>query len=77
MLLGQDSRRENLLVLDETFAHVSAEYLAAVGEFLQEIKDKTGVQILMVTHQEELVDYADKVYRFHTEQGRTVVSENG
>jgi DNA repair exonuclease SbcCD ATPase subunit len=75
MLLSSGTRTENLLVLDETFAHVSAEYLSAVGEFLQEVKDKTGVQILMVTHQPELAEFADKVYRFSTEDGKTVVTD--
>ncbi|WNN94979.1 exonuclease [Microbacterium phage Magritte] len=76
MLLSKGTRSENILVLDETFAHVSAEYLPAVGEFLQEVKDKTGIQILMVTHQPELAEFADRVYRFSTEDGKTVISEN-
>lgn len=77
LLLSKGTRSENILVLDETFAHVSAEYLPAVGEFLQEVKDKTGIQILMVTHQPELAEFADRVYRFSTENGKTVISENG
>lgn len=77
LLLSKGTRSENILVLDETFAHVSAEYLPAVGEFLQEVKDKTGIQILMVTHQPELAEFADRVYRFSTEDGKTVISENG
>lgn len=80
MLLGQgkagrDGVSENLLVLDETFAHVSAEYLDGVGQFLREVVDRTGVQIVMVTHQEELTQYADKVAHFHTDGGKTVVTE--
>lgn len=77
LLLSKGTRSENILVLDETFAHVSAEYLPAVGEFLQEVKDKTGIQILMVTHQPELAEFADRVYRFSTDDGKTVISENG
>lgn len=76
MLLSKGTRSENLLVLDETFAHVSAEYLPAVVDFLQEVVDKTGIQILMVTHQPEFTEGADKVYHFHIEDGKTIVSEN-
>lgn len=77
MLLSKGTRSENLLVLDETFAHVSDEYVGPVGEFLREIVDKTGIQILMVTHQPEFGEVADKVYRFTTEDGKTVVADNG
>lgn len=76
MLLGKGTRQENILILDETFAHVSAEYLGPLGEFLREVVDKTGVQIIMVTHQNEFVEYADKVYRFTVTDGKTQVRED-
>lgn len=77
MLLSKGTKSENILVLDETFAHVSAEYLGALGEFLREVVDKTGVQIVMVTHQPEFAEYADKVYRFTAVDGKTQVREDG
>lgn len=75
LLLTRGTKTESVLVLDESFSHVSAEYLPNVSEFLREIVDKTGVQVIMVTHQDELVENADKVYRFTNESGRTVVTE--
>lgn len=63
----------NILILDETFAMVSDEYLDGVGEFLRELVDKTGIQVLMVTHQPAFSEYADAVYRFSTENGKTKV----
>jgi DNA repair exonuclease SbcCD ATPase subunit len=75
MLLRGGTQQDNILVLDETFAMVSAEYLETLGEFLKEIVEKTGVQIVMVTHQPEFADYADAVYRFSKENGETRVSE--
>lgn len=68
-------KQENILVLDETFAMVSDEYLPALGEFLRQLVDKTNLQILMVTHQPLFADYADKVYRFSQTDGRTRVVE--
>jgi hypothetical protein len=44
-------KQENILVLDETFAMVSDEYLPALGEFVRQLVDKTGLQVVMVTHQ--------------------------
>lgn len=75
LLLRDDAKKDNLLVLDETFAHVSDEYLPPLGEFLREIVDKTGVQILMVTHQPEFTEYADVVYRFTAKDGKTLVQK--
>ncbi len=60
------------MVLDETFAHVSAEYLPNVAAFVREVVDKTGVQTIIVTHQEELVGGADKVHRLSLKDGETV-----
>lgn len=75
MLLEQDGQKEKILILDETFAHVSEDYLAPLGEFLKELKNETGVQIILVTHQQEFTDHADKVYRFSIKDGKTIVKE--
>lgn len=75
LLRSRDTNEENVLILDETFAHVSEEYLPALGEFLRELVDKTGIQIVMVTHQPVFEDYADKVYRFSQTNGATQVRE--
>lgn len=73
ILLLKGKSQDNILILDETFAHVSDEYLEGVGEFLRELVDKTGIQIVMVTHQPVFSEYADAVYRFSTENGKTKV----
>lgn len=73
LLLRQEGAR--ILFLDETFAHVSEEYLPGLAQFLQEIIKKTGTQIVMVTHQDTFVDYADVTYRFSTSKGKTTAKE--
>jgi len=75
LLLRNGTSSENILVLDESFAHVSAEYLDRVGEFLRELVEKTGIQIILVTHQQELVDYGDAVYKFTQIDGDTKVEQ--
>lgn len=76
MLLESGTRKENILILDETFAMVSEEYLEPLGQFLQEIRSKTGVQIIMVTHQKAFTEHADKVYQFTNVNGETKVQED-
>lgn len=66
-----------LLVLDETFAQLSAEYEPRLAEFLRELVDRTGVQIVMVTHSTAFTDSADVVYRFGQKDGKTVVTREG
>jgi hypothetical protein len=61
LLLTPGARR--FLALDETFAHVSESYVPRVAEFLREVADKAGVQLLLVTHSTGFSDAADQRYR--------------
>lgn len=74
LLLSGDKLRR-VLVLDESFSHVSADHLEALGQFLRVLVDRTGLQIILVTHQSALTEFADKVYKFDSRNGRTVVSD--
>lgn len=74
MLLSKD-KQESTIFLDETFGMVSAAPEPKVAQFLREIVDKTGIQIVMVTHSEAFNEVADKRYRFSLNQGETKVKE--
>lgn len=52
-----------LLVLDETLAAVSDEYIDQTGAFLQGLAAKTGFSILLVTHKPGFLEHADIAYR--------------
>lgn len=75
ILLLSRQRQDTVLFLDETFAHVSAEYLPRLIEFLKDLVAKTGVQIVLVTHDESFLDAADTVYRFTLVNGVTKVTK--
>lgn len=72
VLILLDSGQPRLLVLDEPFAHVSAEYEGPLADFLAELVRGTGIQIIMVTHSDAYVEVADVVYRFGQQNGRTI-----
>lgn len=72
LLLSRD-RQDTVLLLDETFAHVSAEYQPRLAEFLRELVDHTGIQIIMVTHSDVFTEAADFRYRFDQVDGITRV----
>jgi DNA repair exonuclease SbcCD ATPase subunit len=63
------------LVLDESFAQLSAEYEPRLAEFLRELVDRTSAQVILVTHSDAFGDVADVSYRFQLENGRTRVSK--
>lgn len=66
----------HVLIMDEPFSHVSAEYEPRLAEFLREVADKAKVQIFMVTHSSAYDDVADKRYRLALGPGgSTVASE--
>lgn len=67
------SGRRRLLVLDEPFARVSANYRPRLAGFIREICDKTGLDLLIVTHDEDLPEVADTVYRLGLRGGVTRV----
>lgn len=75
ILLLSRQRQDTVLFLDETFAHVSAEYLPRLIEFLKDLVAKTGVQIVLVTHDESFLDAADTIYRFQLVNGVTKVTK--
>lgn len=62
-----------LLILDETFANVSAEYLPGLVGLLRRICEDGGFQVILVTHRPELAECADVAYRFRLEDGVTKV----
>lgn len=74
ILLLSRQRQDTVLFLDETFAHVSADYLPRLIEFLKDLVTKTGVQIVLVTHDESFLEAADVVYRLRLIDGVTKVS---
>ena len=74
LLLNKDVK-EPVLILDESFSHVSAEYERPLAEFIKELIDKTKVQIIMVTHSDAFNEFADKRYKFKLVKGVTQIEE--
>lgn len=75
VVLLDRTRSSRVLFLDESFSHVSDEYLDRVAEFLREVVDKADIQLVLVTHQSVLAERADKVYKFALDEaGQTQVT---
>lgn len=61
-----------VLLLDEPFAMVSAEYVPNVGKLLRELADQTGMTFVVVTHQPSFLDYAHHAYEAVETSGGTI-----
>jgi len=56
------SGRDNVLLLDEPLKWVSATYKAFIAEIVKSISRKLNLQLIIVTHENELISIADKVF---------------
>lgn len=56
-------KRRPVMLLDETLASVSDEYVDATGSFLQQLAASMRVDVLLVTHKQSFLDHADNAYR--------------
>lgn len=50
-----------ILVLDEPFSHLSSAYVPAAAQLLKSLGTDLGIQVLLVTHQQEFAEFADEV----------------
>jgi ABC-type glutathione transport system ATPase component len=75
LLLSPD--KAPILNMDEPFAGLSDGYADKLVEFLKELVDKTPLQYVFVahTHVDELVEIADRRYRFSQVDGETRFKE--
>ena len=62
-------RSRNTLIFDEPFSFLSKRHQRKAGELLSEISSKLGIQIIMVTHNQEFISAADKVFNVKKENG--------
>ena len=65
-----------VLVLDEPFKFLSQNLVPVAAQMLQEISKKLGMQIIMVTHMEPMIESADKVFRIINQNGISKVKKD-
>lgn len=65
LLLKWQPRLAKILILDESFKHVSAADRPALANFIRQLSEKLGLQIILVTHSTELASHAHRVFSVH------------
>jgi hypothetical protein len=68
------NKTRNILGLDEPFRFLSRNLQPKAGEMLKEVSKKLGLQILMITHSEDLANCADKIFHFDIDKGVTIIN---
>lgn len=65
---------DNVIILDEPMKFVSKDLLGNVSELIKKLSHKLNLQMIMVTHETQFVDVADKVFEVKKNpDGRSVV----
>ena len=66
-------RRRNVIILDEPFKW-TGKLMSRAGEMIKEISNKLGLQIILITHEPELAEIADKSFLVERKDGISKVS---
>jgi len=71
----QHPRSRAVLFLDEPFKHLSIELLPKAAQVMKQLSEQLNLQIIMVTHSEELAEAADKTFLTSIVKGESTVKE--
>ena len=52
----------NIIIADECFSQLSSSYINGLFTFIDRLKEKMDIIIILVTHDDRFMDYADKIY---------------
>jgi len=65
-------RRRNIFILDEPF-RFTGKLINKAGEVLQYLSKELGFQVILISHDDELIGFCDRVYRIHHNGVESVV----
>lgn len=65
----QNPKVRPVLLLDEPFTHLSEQLFPKACELLRQISNELGVQMIVITHAEALMDCADKTFQISLRKG--------
>lgn len=69
----QRPRSRATIVMDEPFRFLSSDLQPRAGVMLREVSERLGLQFILVTHEEEILEAADRVFRVRQRDGKSEV----
>jgi len=71
----QTPKRRNVIILDEPFRFLSANYQEEASKMIKELSTRLGIQFIIVTHETTLAEYADKTFTVQQKKKVSHVTE--
>lgn len=75
LLLKWQPQLSRILVLDESFKHVAAVDRFALANFIHQLSERLGLQIILVSHSDELTAHAHRVFKVSHDGTKSNVTE--
>ncbi|MBN2570521.1 MAG: hypothetical protein JXA68_00215 [Ignavibacteriales bacterium] len=72
----QTPKTRNTIILDEPLRFLSADKQERASQMIKELSMKLGLQFIIVTHEETLTQFADKVFNVKIRNGISQVKES-
>jgi DNA repair exonuclease SbcCD ATPase subunit len=69
------SKTDNVIILDEPFKFLSVNLRPLAGEILKQLSEKMKLQIIMVTHDNEMINIANRIFEVKIKHGKSLVVE--
>ena len=70
----EQPRSRPVIVLDEPLRFLSVDRQEKASQMIKEISEKLGVQFIIVTHEETLAEYADRVFNVGIKKGKSKIT---
>lgn len=64
-----DGKTRSVMILDEPFRYVSRDLMPRVAQMIQQISERLGIQFILISHENELIEAADKVFKVTIRKG--------
>lgn len=75
MVIIGNKETDSVMVLDESYKHLSPDLVERAAEFLSDISKKLKMQIVLCSHHEAMKDYADTIHEVSYKEGRSIVKK--
>lgn len=69
----QSPRTRNVIILDEPFRFLSTDNQEKASQMIKEVSNRLGIQFIIITHEEMLTLYADKVFTVKNKKGKSKI----
>lgn len=68
-------RSANTIILDEPGKFISKDLIPGFGEMIKRLSEMLGLQFIIVSHEQDLIDAADTAYVVHQKNGISIVEK--